>query len=66
MEIKLNGEPMTVAERLTVLELLESLQKNPKFLAVEVNKELVPRTQHAGHALSENDEVEIVTLVGGG
>jgi sulfur carrier protein len=64
--IKLNGETLTVEENVTVAGLLASLKKDPKFLAVEVNRELVPRTQHADCQLSEGDDVEIVTLVGGG
>lgn len=66
MQIRLNGEPVTVAENVTVAELLESLGKNAKFLAVERNRELVPRQQHASCELKPDDEVEIVTLVGGG
>lgn len=66
MIIKLNGEHLTVEENVTVAGLLDSLKKDPKFLAVEVNKELVPRTQHSDSHLSEGDDVEIVTLVGGG
>ncbi|MGB2938329.1 MAG: sulfur carrier protein ThiS, partial [Phycisphaerae bacterium] len=35
-------------------------------IAVEVNRELVPRSRHGARALAEGDAVEIVTLVGGG
>ena len=66
MKISLNGEDLTVAEASTVADLLKSLDKNPKFLAVEKNRELVPRAQHADCQLQEGDEIEIVTLVGGG
>ena len=46
--------------------LLEELNLTGKPVAVEVNLELVPRQQHAGHRLAESDRLEIVTLVGGG
>ncbi len=50
----------------TVARLLEQLQLDPRRVAVEVNRELVPRSAHAGHLLCSGDVVEIVTLVGGG
>lgn len=64
--IKLNGESRTLADRTTVASLLEQLQLDPKFLAVERNKQLVPRGEHARCQLNDGDEIEIVTLVGGG
>jgi len=38
----------------------------PRFVAVEVNQELAPRVGHENHVLHDGDQVEIVTLVGGG
>lgn len=64
--IKINGEQRFIPEATTVAGLLEQLNLDPKFLAVERNRELVPRTEHAGCELCDGDEIEIVTLVGGG
>ncbi len=66
MEITINGEPKTVPDGLTIAGLLEQLGKQPRYLAVERNKELVPRTRHAECPLHAGDQIEIVTLVGGG
>jgi len=66
VQITVNGEPREVPEGTTVARLLEELGKNPKFLAVERNLELVPRTEHAAAVLGDGDALEIVTLVGGG
>ena len=66
MKISINGEKHDFESKLTVEQLLRRLEKNPKFLAVEVNRELVSRKVHSVHQLSDGDEVEIVTLVGGG
>jgi sulfur carrier protein len=66
MQILLNGEPHELGDETTVAQLLESLEMNPKLLAVERNAELVPRARHAETALAEGDALEIVTLVGGG
>ena len=50
----------------TVAWLVEQLGFEPRYLAVERNRELVPRREHAGCMLVEGDRLEIVTLVGGG
>ncbi|MDX2147662.1 MAG: sulfur carrier protein ThiS [Planctomycetota bacterium] len=66
MTIILNGERKEIAANLTVRELIESLGLGKAACAAEVNKELVPKRDHAERVLRENDRVELVTLVGGG
>ena len=66
VHIVINGETTEVATGTTVLSLLERLEKDSKYLAVEVNQQLVSRKDHAACCLQEGDRVEIVTLVGGG
>ena len=66
MEIQVNGEPKTVPSDATVAWLIADLELQPKFVAVERNRELVPRTVHADCRLESGDKIEIVTLVGGG
>lgn len=66
MQITLNGQARQIAEGVTIAELLDELRLAGKPVAVEVNLELVPRSQHAQRRLAEGDRLEIVTLVGGG
>lgn len=66
MEILVNGEPQQVDVGCTVAALLEQLKLQPRYLAVERNQQLVPRTIHANCVLQPGDCIEIVTLVGGG
>ena len=66
MQICVNDEPRQVANGTTLAELLGELQMQPRFVAVERNLELVPRSTHAQCVLAEGDRLEIVTLVGGG
>ena len=65
MQLMINGESKEVAAS-TVAELLAAFELEPKRVAVEVNTKLVKRDTFADARLSEGDEVEIVTLVGGG
>ena len=64
--LHINGESHTVPAQLTVEGLIEHLGKDPRLLAVERNRELVPRKQHADTVVDAGDRIEIVTLVGGG
>jgi sulfur carrier protein len=66
MNILVNGESREAADGATVADLLVQLELAQKPVAVEVNRRLVPRQRHAGHRLAAGDELEIVTLVGGG
>jgi len=66
MNIIYNGEPREVTDGITVAELLADLNLTPRFVAVEVNLELAPRDGHGTHVLRDGDQVEVVTLVGGG
>jgi thiazole synthase len=64
--ITLNGEPRELAGARTIAALVADLGFRPEHVAVERNRELVPRARHAETRLDEGDVVEVVTLVGGG
>ncbi|NWK77113.1 sulfur carrier protein ThiS [Aquitalea sp. LB_tupeE] len=66
MQLRINGEMKTFARLATVAELVQALQIGDKRIAVELNGEIVPRSQHAVMALADGDELEIVVAVGGG
>ncbi len=64
--VTVNDEPRTLPDPASVADLLRVLGKDPGKLAVEVNREVVPRADHPARRLADGDAVEIVTLVGGG
>ncbi len=64
--ITLNGERHTFPDPLTVAELLRRLNRDPRRVAVEVNRDVVTRADHPAHTLAEGDAVEVVGPVGGG
>lgn len=66
MLIRYNGEPREIPEGATVQQLLEALKLPARQVAVEVNYDVVPRERHAERRLQAGDQVEVVTLVGGG
>ena len=66
INVVVNGEPKEIPAGTTVAALLEGLRLKPRHVAVERNRNLVPRAQHAACVLETGDQLEIVTLVGGG
>lgn len=66
MQITLNGQPRECAPATTVAALLTEAGHGERRVAVEVNREIVPRSRHAQHLLQDGDQVEIVQAIGGG
>lgn len=66
MDIVLNGELHEVPKGCLVSELITQLKLQEARLAVEINQEIVPRSQHADWQLQPGDKVEIVHAIGGG
>jgi sulfur carrier protein len=66
MEILLNGEATPVPEGITINALLIHIGLGERRVAVEVNREVVPRSRHPQHRLNDRDRVEIVHAIGGG
>jgi sulfur carrier protein len=66
MTVTINGQARELPAPLTIAELLQRLETSPRGKAVEVNEQIVPRSQHGEHYLTDGDKLEIVSLVGGG
>jgi sulfur carrier protein len=65
IEITVNGKSRTVARGTTVAGLLGELGATAR-VAVERNREVIPRREHATAELVDGDTLEVVTFVGGG
>ncbi|SFF82877.1 sulfur carrier protein ThiS [Neptunomonas qingdaonensis] len=66
MELEVNGEVTQLAEGASLHDLVIKLDIVGQRIAIEVNQEIVPRSQHALHQLSAGDKVEVVHAIGGG
>ena len=66
MHIVLNGRALDCAPNTTLAALLNENGYAERRIAVEINREIVPRSAHASRLLSEGDKVEIVQAMGGG
>lgn len=66
IRILLNGETRDIPAGFSAFDLISSLDLTDKRLALEVNREIVPRSQYQQTALRAGDTVEIVHAIGGG
>lgn len=62
----INGEIRPVADGLTILRLLESLELDPARVAVELDRRIVKPRDWAATAVARGATLEIVQFVGGG
>jgi thiamine biosynthesis protein ThiS len=66
MNIIVNGESRSLESDANLGQLLAMLGLDGKRIAVEVNRDIVPRSDYDSFKLSENDTIEIVNAIGGG
>jgi thiamine biosynthesis protein ThiS len=66
IRIILNGEPRDVAAGATLASLLVELKLTTDKVAVELNRRLVRGERYAETTLKADDQIEVVTFVGGG
>ncbi len=65
-EITVNGQARQVCAGTTIRGLIEELGFADRRVAVECNREVVPRANHDSTLLQAGDRLELVTFVGGG
>jgi thiamine biosynthesis protein ThiS len=66
MNVIVNGESQSLESGASLGELLVMLGLDGKRIAVEVNRDIVPRSDYDSFKLSDNDTIEIVNAIGGG
>lgn len=64
--VVVNGEPREIAPAASLLDLLRSLDLDPRVVVVEHNRQIVRRPALASTTLHAGDRVELVHFVGGG
>ena len=66
MELIINGKSEQVPEGMNAAQLIDHLGLTHERLAMEVNREIVPRSSFQSHVLNAGDRIEIVRAIGGG
>ena len=66
MRLKINGDEKDVTNVSTLVDLVQHLAMKSDRVAVELNREIVPRANWEATTLKDGDQLEIVHFVGGG
>ena len=66
MKVILNGEEHECKAESTLVDLVAAVGVTKKRIAIEVNREIIPREQYASYHVQAGDHIEIVQFVGGG
>ncbi|MEX2131322.1 MAG: sulfur carrier protein ThiS [Pseudohongiellaceae bacterium] len=66
MQITVNGAPVSLDNDSTLIALFAKLDLGGAKIAVELNRQIVPRSNYASQVLKTGDVVEIVQAIGGG
>jgi len=64
--LRVNGQSHSVPAAATVQALLDELGIADQRLAVEVNEQVIPRSEYATTPLEAGDQVEVIRAIGGG
>ena len=66
MELIINGKTEQLPAGINAAQLIEQLGLSNERLAMEVNREIVPRSSFEAHIFKPGDQIEIVRAIGGG
>lgn len=66
MEITVNNKAKTVRQGDSLTDLIQQMELDEKRIAIEYNRAILNREQFASIILQVDDNIEIVSLVGGG
>jgi len=66
VRVRVNGREQRLPAGASVAALLQTLGLANPRVAVERNREIVPKAEYAATRLTEGDELEVVEFVGGG
>ena len=66
LAVVVNGEPRAIPTASSLLDLLRSLELDPRVVVVEHNRQIVRRPALESTMLQAGDRVELVHFVGGG
>ena len=66
LQIQINGTMRSVQNGTNLSELIQLLALGDRKIAVEVNQEIIPQSQHDQTQLCDGDRIEIIEAIGGG
>ena len=66
IQIYINGKKKLVSINLKLINILKDLSLKDKLVAIEINQEVIPKSNYKTKKINKNDRIEIIELIGGG
>ena len=66
IQIYINGKKKNININYNLIDLLEEYSLKNKLVAIEINLEVIPKSNYKTKKINENDKIEILELIGGG
>jgi thiamine biosynthesis protein ThiS len=66
MKITVNQKLLVFDDKISLEHLLENLAVTKKYMAVEINEIIIPKSEYTEYQLKDGDVVEVINAVGGG
>ena len=66
IQIYINGKKKNININCNLINILEEYSLKNKMVAIEINKEVIPKSNYKTKKLNKNDRIEILELIGGG
>ena len=66
IQIYINGKKKNINSNCNLINILEEYSLKNKLIAVEINQEVIPKSNYKTEKININDRIEILELIGGG
>ena len=66
MKITVNQKLLVLDDKISLERLLINLAVTTKYMAVEINEIIIPKSEYTEYQLKDGDVVEVINAVGGG
>ena len=66
IQIYINGKKKNINSNYNLINILEEYSLKNKLIAIEINQEVIPKSNYKTKKINKNDRIEILELIGGG
>ena len=66
IQIYINGKKKNINSNCNLISILEEFSLKNKLVAIEINQEVIPKSNYKTKKINKNDRIEILELIGGG
>ena len=66
IQIYINGKKKNINSNYNLINIIEEYSLKKKLIAIEINQEVVPKSNYITKKINKNDRIEILELIGGG